>query len=89
MKRFLQAHSLALEEEEMENQLRSYMKIYQSNETVKPHQQLPVEELLIKSNSLNLQVTISEAQSLDEVMKPMPPIPTSKEEKPQLMPIRN
>ena len=89
MKRLLQAHSFDLEEDEMENQPRLFMRFYQSNETAKPHQQPPVEEQSTKRDSSNFQATINHAQSLDEVMKPMPSISSSKEEKPQLAPACN
>jgi len=63
--------------------------ILQSNETAEPHQQPPVEEKLTKGDSSNLQATISKAQSLDEVMQPIPPILSSKEEKQTFIPIWN
>jgi len=63
--------------------------IYRLNETAKPHQQPPVEEQLTKRDSSNFQAATSQAQSLDEVMKPVPPIPSLKKEKPQLVPACN
>jgi len=59
VERLLQARSLTLEEEEMENQ--SYMRFYRSNKTAQLHQQPPVEEPLTKGDSSNLQATISQA----------------------------
>ena len=73
----------------MENRARPYMRSHQSNKTAEQHPQLPVEEQPTKRDSSNLQATISQAQSLDEVMKPMPHIPSPKEEKPNFMPICN
>ena len=83
--RTLKVRSFALEEEKMENRPRLFMRFYQSNETAKPHQQPPAEEQSTKRDSLNLQAAISQAQSLDEVMKHIPHISSSKEEKPQLV----
>jgi len=88
MKRLLQAHSLPLVEE-MENGPRPYMRSHQSNKTAEQHQQPPVEEQSTKKDSSSLQAIISQAQSFDEVMKHMPPIPSPKEEKPNFMPICN
>jgi len=78
MRRLLQARNLALEEEEMENRSRPFMRSHQSNKTTEQHQQPLVEEQSIKRDSLNLQATISQAQSLDEVIKLIPSIPNSK-----------
>jgi len=64
----------------MENRLRPFMKFYQSNKTAEQPQQPQVEEQTTKSSS-NFQGAINQAQSLKEVMKPIPPIPSSKEEK--------
>ena len=89
MKRFLQAHSFTLEEEEMENRPRLFMRIYQSNKTTEKPQQPPVEEQSTKRDSSNFQTTINQEQSLDKVMNSMPPIPISKKEKPQLVPVCN
>jgi len=44
MKRLLQAHCLALEEEEMENQPRLFMRSYRSNETAEPQPQSPIKD---------------------------------------------
>jgi len=57
------------------------MRFYWSNQTTETHQQAPVEEQLTKRDSSNLQATINQVQSLDEVMQLMPPIPNLKEEK--------
>jgi len=89
MKRLLQAYSLALEEEEMKNRPQPFMRSHQSNKTVEQHQQPQVEKQSTKKNSSNLQVIISQAQSLNEVMKPVLPIPSLKEEKPQLVHVCN
>ena len=85
MRRLLHARSLALEEEEMENQPQPFRRSPQSNKTLEQHQQLPVKEQSTKRDSLNLRVIIRQAQSLDEVMNS----PSSKEKKPQLVPICN
>ena len=87
--KILTSHSFALEEEEMENRPLPFMRLYRSNETAKPHQQPLVEEQSTERDLSNLQAIISQAQSLDEVMKPMPPIPSSKEEKSQPMLVCN
>ena len=89
MKRLLQALSFALAEEEMKNRPRPFMRSHQSNKTAEQYQQPPVEEQSTKRDSSNLQATIGQVQSFDEVMKPMSPIPNPKEENPQLMPICN
>ena len=68
---------------------RPFTRFYRSNKATESHQQLPVEERSIKSDSSNIQATISQTQSFNEVMKRMPPIPSSKEEKPQLMLVCN
>jgi len=86
MKRLLQAHCLALEEEEMEIQSRPFMRSYWSNKITEPYQQLSVEEQSTKRDSSNLQATTTRH---NEVMKPMPPIPSPKEEKPKLMLVCN
>jgi len=85
----LQACSFTLEEEEMNNWPRPFMRFYQSNETAKSYQQLSAEEQSTKRESSNLQAVISQAQSLNEVMKPIPSIPNSKEEKPQFVLVCN
>jgi len=61
----------------MENQPQLYMKFYRSNEIAELHQQSPVEEQLIERDSSNLQTTISQVQSLDVFMQPIPPIHSS------------
>jgi len=73
----------------MENRSRPFMTSHQLNKTAKQYQQLLVEEQSTKRDSSNLQAAISQAQSLDEVMKRMPLIPSSKEEKPQFVPVCN
>ena len=90
IRRLLQARarSFALQEEEIEIQPRPFMRSYWLNETAESHQQPLVEEQPIKRDSSNLQATISQAQ-LNEVIKPMPPIPSSKEENLKLMPVCN
>ena len=65
------------------------MRFYRSNETVKLRQQPPVEEQSTKRDSSNLQMAISQAQSLDEIMKSMTHIPSSKKEKQQLVHVCN
>jgi len=89
MKRLLQALSFALAEEEMKNRPRPFMRSHQSNKTAEQYQQPPVEEQSTKRDSSNLQATNSQAQSLDEIIKPIPAISNLKREKPQLMPICN
>jgi len=83
MKRLLQAHSFALEEEEMENRPRPFMRSYQSNKTAEPHQQPLIEEQPTKGDSSSTDILITDTH-------PMPPIQESiEEEKQNLMPICN
>ena len=65
------------------------MRFYRTNESGKPHQQLPIEKQSTKRDSSNLQMAISQAQSLDEIMKSMTHIPSSKKEKQQLVHVCN
>ena len=80
MKRLLKVCSFTLKEEEIENQPPPFMRFYRPNETAKPHQQPPVEERSTKRESSNHQAIINQAQSLDEVMKLKPSIPSLKKE---------
>ena len=82
MKRFLQTHSLALGEEEMENRPRLFMRSYRSNEIAKPHQQPSIEEKSTKGDASLIDLSATDNQF-------MPPIPSSKKEKSQLVPICN
>ena len=82
MKRLLQARSLALEEEEIENRPQSFIKSYRSNEIAKPHQQPQIEKQLTKKTSLLIDLLATNNQ-------PMPPISISKEEKLTFMLICN
>ena len=56
----------------MENQPRPFMRSHQSNKTAEEQQQPSVENQSTKRDSSNLQAIISQAQSLDVVMKPVP-----------------
>ena len=69
---------LVLEEEEKENRPRPFMRSHQSNKIAEQYRQPLVEEQSIKRDSSNLPAAIGQAQSLDEVMKLMPPIPSPK-----------
>jgi len=89
MRRILQVCRLALEEKEMENRPRPFMRSHQSNKIAKQYQQPLVDEQSTKKDSLNLQATISQAQSIDEVIKLIPPISSLKEEQPKHMPVYN
>jgi len=73
----------------VENRPRPFMKSHQSNKTTEQHQQPPVEEQSTKRDSSNFQATIIQVQSLDEVMKLIPYIPSPKEEPPKLIPVCN
>ena len=72
MKRRLQARCLALEEENIENPPRLFMRSYESNETVEPQSQPPIEEQSTQGDLSSTNIPTIDNQ-------PMPPFPFSKE----------
>jgi len=82
IKRLLQDRNLALEEEEIEIRPRTFMRSYQSNETTELQKQPPIEEPSTQKDPSLIDLPATNNQ-------PMPPIPSSKEKKPNFIPICN